>query len=173
MPKVTRSVSDHLPAGDAGMLAFRRLAQSIEAANALRHDRWGLSLLKDQIRLNLGKIEVMTVTPNTVKLLVDFDALPEDFTKCPGRNLIVRNLDNPEEGVYRSVPYSMFCNIRLAHCPDVADCLNTMEQAHLALLRKAALTPRNPMTAKSHSVAAIQEIEQLLGIKLPQPSYAS
>ena len=167
------SVASLRPAGKDGSTALNRLADSIVRCNELAPDRWGLSVLEHGVRLNFGKIEVMTVDRIAVRMLVDFDTLPEVFPDCEGFSLVVRDVDDPGAGFYKSVPGSVICMIEVANCTGLSDCIHAVEQSHLALLRKASLTGRNPMTAKSHSEATITEIANLIGRSLPQPAYLS
>ena len=173
MKTSVHSVAERLPQHEVGRLALRRLAASIVAANELAPDRWGLSCLRTFLRLNLGKIEVMTISPRVVRLLVASDALPHDLRPWPGSEVVFADPDDLEVGYYKTVPRSALCWIDVPDCEDLGGCLAFMDQSHQLLLRKAALTARNPMTAKSHSVSAIREIEQLLGMTLPQPRYAA
>lgn len=165
------TVSRYLPQGKPGELALKRLAASIFTANELAPDRWGISCLKNFVRLNLGKIEVLTITPLELRVFVtDVEELG-NAPSCPGRSVVVRDPEDLEVGYYKSVPGSALCYIDVQDCTNLETCLGLVEQPHLKLLRRAALTSRNPMTAKSHSIDAIIEIERLLGTMLSQPRY--
>ena len=171
--KEKASVTSLLPAGKDGSTALNRLADSIVRCNELAPDRWGLSVLKHGVRLNFGKIEVMTVDRIAVRMLVDFDTLPEDLPDCDGFSLSFRDEDDPGAGFYKSVPGSAICRFEVGNRTGLADCIHAVEQSRLALLRKASLTGRNPMTAKSHSETAITESANFLGRSLPRPAYLS
>jgi hypothetical protein len=91
MTDSTKTVADYLPPGAAGSLVLRALAASVDKADELAPDRWGLSRRDRLLRLNLGMIEVMTVEPDEVRLLVAAECMPDhvpdaDATKCQHRS---------------------------------------------------------------------------------------
>ena len=172
MAKTPVSVSKFLPPNDAGRTALERLAATFRAANEIAPDRGGLSVLPKMLRLNFGKIEVLTVDPDAS----DCSSTTRSFrtrrpsgrgASCSKASQILRRVS------YRSVRGSVICGVLPIACKDLSDCLADLEQAHLRLLRRAGLTTQNPMTKKSHSVLAIEQISDFLGSPVPQPKYVT
>ncbi len=167
-----KTLKDYLPSGPTGVLALNRLAASIDKANSLSADRWGLSLLRTLIRLNLGMIEVVTLSPDELRLVLDWGSVPDELPDVDAMLFVVGSEDDPFEGVYPSVPGSAICEITLSECTQLPATLLALEQSHLTLLRNASLTTRNPKTKTGHSVSGIRAISTRIRRELPQPRYA-
>jgi hypothetical protein len=56
---------------------LRVFADSIRLAHATGADRWGISLLSDRLRLNVGQVVVCAIEKNGIWLALDRDAIPE------------------------------------------------------------------------------------------------
>ena len=143
------------------------LADSINTASLLAPDRWGLTLKKDLIRLNVGKIEVLALFPFVVHCLVDLDSIPQEIRKDE-RFKLLENETDPRLGYYKSVPGSVVCNII---AEDFEGVLPIIQEAHRILIENASQTGRNPMTKKAHSPAVVDYLSAYLGREIPHPSY--
>ena len=151
---------------------FRRkcldfLADSINTAYVLAPDRWGVTLKKDLIRLNVGKIEALAFFPDVIHCLVDLESMPRELW-VDDRVTIVENENDPELGYYRSVRGSVVCNVLVE---DFEGVLALIQDSHRILIEKASATGRNPRTRKGHSPAVIEYLCSYLGRDIPHPSY--
>jgi hypothetical protein len=122
--------------------------------------------------INLGMIEVMTVAPDEVRLLVAAECMPDHVPDADAMGLAVGSVDDLSVGFYKSVPGSAICVIQVPRCKHLRETLDALEQTHLTLLQRGALTSRNASTAWGHSVAGIREISSAIQRELPQPRYA-
>jgi hypothetical protein len=143
------------------------LADSIATADTVSPDRWGLTLNKDFLRLNVGKIEVLAFFQYSVHCLIDLNTLPEELRE-DDRVGFKENKTDPSLGFYKSVPGSVVCDIFDEEPEQV---LALIKGSHQALIESAGRTGRNPMTKKGHSPAVIDYLVSYLGRDLPQPSY--
>jgi hypothetical protein len=148
-----------------GRLDF--LADSIGTAYATSPDRWGLTLNKDFLRLNVGRIEVLAFIPDFIHCILDLDTLPEDIRE-DDRVSLKENENDPRLGFYKSVPGSVVCNI---FSEEPEEILALIKGSHKILIENAARTGRNPMTKKGHSPAVIDYLVSYLGRDIPQPTY--
>lgn len=143
------------------------LADSINTAYVLAPDRWGLTLKKNLIRLNVGKIEVIAFFPGILHCLLDLDTIPKELYEDERANLF-ENESDPRLGFYRSVPGSVVCNV---YVEDFEGVLPLIQDSHRVLIEKASKTGRNPMTKKAHSPAVVDYLSSYLGRDIPHPSY--
>jgi hypothetical protein len=143
------------------------LADSINTAYLLTPDRWGLTLKKDLIRLNVGKIEVLAFFPDIVHCLLDRDTIPKELWEDE-KVTILENEDDPSLGYYTSVPGSVVCEVLVE---DFEGVLPLIQDSHKILIENASQTGRNPMTKKAHSPAVIDFLSSYLGRDIPHPSY--
>jgi hypothetical protein len=143
------------------------LANSINTAYVLAPDRWGLTLKKDLIRLNVGKIEVLALFPDIAHCLLDLDTIPKELWE-DDRVTILENENDPRLGYYRSVPGSVVCDVFVE---DIEGVLPLIQDSHRILIENASQTGRNPMTKKAHSPAVIDFLSSYLGRDIPHPSY--
>lgn len=143
------------------------LANSIGIAHALSPNRWGATLKKNLIRLNVGKIEVVTLLPGVLHCILDLDTIPEKLWKDEIVNLHRSEYD-PEIGVYKSVPKSVACNMLVENAEKV---IPLIQDSHRILVQKASQTGRHAMTKKAHSPAVIDYLSSYLGRKIPKPEY--
>jgi hypothetical protein len=143
------------------------LADSINTAYGLAPDRWGLTLKKDMIRLNVGKIEVLALFPKMVHCLIDLDSTPKELLG-DDMVIILKNESDPTLGYYRSVPGSIVCNVFVE---DFEEVLPLIQDSHRILIENASQTGRNPMTKKAHAPAVIDFLSSYLGRDIPHPDY--
>jgi hypothetical protein len=154
-----------LPTGAARAAAVTRLYRSIELATAAAPMQWGLSVLRGFLRLNVGMIEVATVEPKGVRLLVLHPMIPPRCDADPGL-VVHRSTPNPNAGVYPSVAQSAIVDVPSGHA-EIARILGSeLNDAHVSLVKRAAGTRANPMTRKAHKAEAVDLIRELvLGLK--------
>ena len=114
-PAAARAFSVKLLPQKAGRKAVLEVfANAVIFTHALSPDKWGVSLLDQFIRLNLGGIEVVTLARETLRLVLFRPKLPAEL-----RELVTG------EG-YRRVPQSCFLDI------DYLDAAKTWDLAKLA-----------------------------------------
>ena len=143
------------------------LAESINTAYVLAPGRWGLTLKKDLLRLNVGKIEVLAFFSDVVRCLLDLTTIPKELWQDERVNLL-ENERNPSLGYYRSVAGSVVSNVVVE---DVAGVLPLIQASHQVLIENASQTARNPSTKKGHSPAVVDYLSWYLGRDIPHPTY--
>jgi hypothetical protein len=145
------------------------LADSVAAAAAAAPASWGVTLKEDLVRLNVGLIEVLSLHPDWIHIILDSRCFPEavrgysevelSFERSPG-----------QKGVFRSVPVSVFC----AFPAELASQLFPLvRQSHESLVRAAAETQLNPATRVGYSPAVIDYLSATLGRHFAHPKYYS
>lgn len=101
------------------------LADSILRANRSNGDRWGVTLDRDVVRLNVGKPEALCIFPGCLRVVLDIDTLPKvlmprrDGLVVKGKNMrwetkglyLWGSKNDLKLGVYSSVPGSISCII--------------------------------------------------------------
>ena len=71
-------------------------------------------------------------------------------------------------GFYKTNPGTEACRIPIRF---VGSTYRMLQQSHTAVIERAALMARNPMTRRTHSPALVRFIAQETGERLFQPSY--
>lgn len=154
-----QQVFKHLPDSTARQAVTQRLCDSIELAIQRAPMKWGLSVLREGLRINVGMIEVMTVEPEWVRLLVVHSRVPRECEEDP--HLFVLRAPDPNRGVYPSVSQSAVVALPTDH-PDLDGLLNhTLATAHAALVERAGNTRANPSTARGHRPEAVDLVREL------------
>lgn len=153
-------VLDYLPTDGEMQVAAARLHESVEIAKRHAPSQWGLSVRDGFLRLNVGMIEVMTVEPAGVRLVVLSPEIPAAVRR--DKRLHLReSAPDPNTGVYRSVYQSAIVEIPCRH-PDFPLILSdALSAPHRHLIARAAATRINPMTRKAHSQAAVDFIGKI------------
>ncbi len=144
------------------------LANSVKEANRLADDKWGITLFANCVRLNLGRIEVLSIRQDgLIEVTADSESLP-DFP--PELNVEVHKPtgNEPSDGVFKTVPGSAACFFFEEQTLLV---LPQLYESHTKLLGKAAQTSRHTMTEKAHSPGVIEYLKDYLNQPLPQPAY--
>jgi hypothetical protein len=142
------------------------LANSIEIAHSISPKCWGVTLKEDLVRLNVGKIEVISLG-EILHCMLDRDTIPSELWKDEIVNLFLNEHD-PEVGFYKSVPNSVACNMFIE---DAEKVISLIQNSHNVLVENAAQTGKHPMTQKAHSPAVIDFLSSVLGRKIPKPEY--
>jgi hypothetical protein len=173
MAELSVPIRDLLPRGKAGLSWAKTLANSLVRAHALAPNGWGLSPVSGLLRLNLGMIEVLTVSPVETRLIVDIRGL-RSRSQLLEAGLLEEYEPLPERGVFKSVRGSAVCYAWDADNGSLLDrdIRLDVNQAHIALLAGAALTRRNPTTSTGHSTRAVAALGDLVGRTLPLPTHA-
>lgn len=143
------------------------LANSIEMAHSISPNCWGVTLKDDLIRLNVGKIEVVSFLSEILHCILDHDTIPKKLWKDEIVNLFTDEHDL-ESGIYKSVPNSVACNMFVQ---DAKKVIPLIQDSHRVLVESAAQTGRHAMTKKAHSPAVIDYLSSFLGRRIPKPEY--
>lgn len=161
-PESARSVIERLVGSKAARRAFCEvLARSIRIAHDSSHDCWSITLFRSAVRLNVGQIEVIHLTGDGLKFVVDAGALSAE-----SRRRLGRHVTNPSD-VYPSVP------VRKSMCwiPNdrIAELAPLSAGALESLIREAGSRKlRSPFHA-SFSEGVVRFVEKELEEKLPRP----
>lgn len=144
-----------LPDDGVRQLVLLRLHKSATLAEALAPNAWGLTLLKDGFRLNVGMVEVMVLSGGYLRVYLDIPYGAEPYS----------------EGYFVTTSHSSFYGQQcafLAPAADYENWANKIESAHEAFVQKAVLTRSgarrhgSPHT-KSHSSALTEYIAISVG----------
>jgi hypothetical protein len=136
---------------------LKALAESIEFANYVAPSKWGVTLFTDGLTLNVGMINVLTLTRFAAGLVVD-------RKRRPKRRYRLLNNGLP----YKSVPRSLGLEIPLS---GFRAAYQKLANSHIALIREAAVTRRHPMTVRCHSPGICSYLLNELDVPFFQPAY--
>ena len=156
-----------IPRKNDRQICLEFLANSIEIAHSISPKRCGVTLQKDFVRLNVGKIEVVAFFPETLHCVLNYDTIPSKLWKDELIRLRTNEHD-PEAGFYSSVPSSVICDIFVQ---DVKKVIPLIQNTHRVLVEDAAQTAVHPMTKKAHSPAVIDFLSSALERRIPKPEY--
>jgi hypothetical protein len=158
-----RVIERLLPEGRSRIEILRFLGSSIERANALEPAAWGVTLTDQMLRLNVGRIETLTVTQDSVHLVLTRGSLPRGLESMADVVL------HPDTGsLHPSVPGSIACDIPASQFPAARA---QVAESHRVLLEHAARTASRTSWAASHSPGVLRYLAGVLGIALPVPAY--
>jgi len=165
------TLAELLPAGKAGKVVAGFFASSIEAAHLAKPDRWGVTMRKGYLRLNVGSSEAVTLVEDEIHVCALRNSVPAFVLEHPDCFL-----DEDERGpgvdFYKSTKGSILVVNDELKSRDLSRLLEALQQSHLQFVRLAATGNTNPMTKKSHTVLAVEELSRFVGRVLPQPKYA-
>ena len=128
------------------------VAESIRRAHELAPEKWGVTPKDGWLRLNLGRIEVLTVSGTRMRVVVDAATAPGDLELAGG---------------YASVPGSQVTVVPVSHAAAV---LPRLRRSHDELLQHASKGSFNPGSRRGHRNWAVDEIARLVGVHLPLPA---
>ena len=142
------------------------LAISIEIAHSISPNCWGITLQNNLVRLNVGKIEVISLL-DIFHCILDLETIP---TTLWNDEIVAlsKNEHDPEAGFYKGVPNSVACNMFIEDAKVVSP---QIEESHRILVENAAQTGRHAMTKKAHSPAVIDYLVSFLDRRIPKPEY--
>ena len=154
-----------LPDENSRRTCLEFLANSIHKANQLVPARWGITLYDSALLLNCGMIEIITILPDQIHVILDIDSLPE---LPPDQAEIRKTRDGSTKGFYPSVRGSIACDFDAEKAflvfPQIAD-------SHKGLIQKAARSPFGPNRKNAHSPSVIKYLNEYLNLSLSQPAY--
>lgn len=169
-------MSDHisalLPEGNAGKLIAGFLASTLLSAHAAAPSGWGLTSRSKLVRLNVGSAEALSLASGELNICVLRSTLPAEILRHPSLYLHEPD-DGPDADVYPSVHGSQLLVVDNLGLRGLRALLERVQQSHLGYVGRAALTNPNPMTKKSHTPSAVDELASLTARSLPQPRYAA
>jgi hypothetical protein len=134
------------------------LADAVVEANTYSPAKWGTTMRADFIRLNLGRVQVVTIGRELLHLLVREDRLPE---KLPAHWVLAAG--------HLSVPEA--CAVQIS-APTIADWTH-IRPAWSEAARLAADTPMHNMTKPSHAAGVLEFLRTATGREIPRPSWAA
>jgi 5-methylcytosine-specific restriction protein A len=137
------------------------MAESVEIANNIPHS-WTITLFDDAVRLNVGRIEVLTYLADALHYVVDSRNIPDELMLHKG--VEVRTAP---KGVYPSVPISAFCDFPADLAGDVFPILRA---SHDSLIRAASAVHGTPYRA-AYSPAVIEYLSLKTDRQLQHPRH--
>jgi hypothetical protein len=152
-----------LPDAATRMMFLTILADSIVAAHAADPSKWGVTLYRNRIWLNVGRVVVCGIRRDGGWLTLDKGQTP-DLQRLEQAGLLGAG--------YRSLPSSV--GLRFSATTEPA-LLQSVQAAHAALTQQAANMVkqlRGP-TAQAHSSGAMAYLRSTLQRSLPDPDYAT
>lgn len=140
------------------------LADYIIQAHAQGTSRWGITLFPNRIRLNVGKIQVLVISAETLYLVMDAAAL-----SSADRTVLKQAGEIPNQ-VYDSVPRTTDVMVAAENLSTVAP---VIDKGYKRLVERAAKTSKRTPWYKSHSSGVIKYLAHTLGRAIPQPDYGT
>ena len=137
-------IVDVFPNPAVRAVCVRFLAASISLASSCSTNCWGVTMSDRGLRLNVGRIEVLTLWQSddqSLHVVIDAATVPEGLTEIEG----VMLSDSP---LYRSVPSSIGCDFPAGRASTI---LPLIASSHEAVIRMAASTPLNPSARAAYS----------------------
>jgi hypothetical protein len=169
-PDETARTLEHLfPNARFRSVCVAALADSITAAHAAAPNGWGVTLFDALIRLNVGKIEVMSLHPDWIYVILDSRSFPEGLRSRSNVELTFEYAPG-QKGVFRSVPVSVLCGFP---ADAIGKLFPLLKQSHVSLIRAAADTALNPAARVGYSPAVVKYLSAILGRHFEHPMYYS
>ena len=134
------------------------LADAVVEANGLSRVKWGTTIRAQFIRLNLGRVQVVTIGRELLHLLVREDRLPK---RLPAHWV-------PAPG-HLSVPEA--CAVQIS-APTVAD-WTLVRPAWSEAARLAVDTPMHNMTKPYHASGVLEFLRTATDREIPSPAWAA
>ncbi len=150
---------------DIRMACARLLADSISIAHHVSSSCWSVTLFSDKIRLNVGPVEVLVLSPDHVFLLIaDLD------NKFLGERKY-RDFVTESEIHYSSIPIDQ----RRCYIPPemIEEFYPLIHENHSALIQLAAKKRPKTTWKNSFSPGILAYLNTLLNVSLPMPAYFS
>lgn len=149
----------------SGALNF--YADAIEYAHAENPTSWGITLLKDRIRFNVGFLTIGTLQRDGYWVSLHRDAVTEPVRRELDESPFWTWVD--DEG-YKQIPTdSGFCTAPAAE----TNLWETLRKPHLAMVEAVARKWRllRIQSRQAHSPGALRLLEELTGRTLPRPEF--
>ena len=142
------------------------LVESLELANLNAPHRWGLVLAAGALELRVGKIAVLSLTPDGLRCVVDRAQIPASIRR--DRRITLRESSaESAHGVFASVRGS--ASVELP-APLVATAFPLLRDAHRFLIVKAGVNCRNYVDVIAHDPDVLGGLALLVGRELPAPA---
>lgn len=142
---------------------FEFLADSIMIAAQHGPGSWGLTLKPNFIRLNVGRIEVITIRKGEIAVVLS-SKVSSDLSHAVETKRVNGG------ALYKSVPDSFWSNFSQS---TLERATNGIRASHDALIIDASSTFRHQSIATAHSPGMVSYIAEYLGRQLPLPTYAT
>ena len=169
-PDETARILEYLfPEARIHSVCIATLADSITAAHAAAPNGWGVTLFNALIRLNVGKIEVISLHPDWIQVILDSRSFPEELRNRSNVELTFEHAPG-HKGVLRSVPVSVACEFP---ANAIGELFPLLKQSHASLIRAAADTALNPAARVGYSPAVVEYLSAILGRHFEHPMYYS
>jgi 5-methylcytosine-specific restriction enzyme A len=139
----------------------KTLATSIRVAHKAGDASWEVTMFSNRLRLNVGQVEVLTLSADRARLLVHAPLSSEDAS--PG------NVEIGSKPYYPAVPVPSGVCFMAAH--NLSLLSPTVREAHDNYVRAAASFKRRSPFRKSFSPAVLEYLEAALLESIPLPSY--
>ena len=140
--------------------------EAILEAHRQHPGNWSVSLAEPKkVRLNVGRVVVMTLEPNTVWLVVEEARLPEDLRER------VKPLMTPEYR-YETLPTGIGLNLTPAQAWAWREALWPAFAAFVAQAARGT-TYLPARLRQAHSPAFLRYLAEVLGEEVPEPQYAN
>ena len=130
------------------------LARSIEWAAYESNDRWGVTLHRRRLRLNMGWVECVVAFEDGINVLVEAASTPVEF-----------HLNGRE---YKWAPG---CDTVTLTVSAAAEALHALTECHRAAISIAARQAASPAIRGAHSPGILLWLSERIGRPLPHPSY--
>ncbi len=160
-----KTVERLIPSPTAQAACSHLFSQAIQRAHQIAPNGWGITLTSRFIRLNVGRIEVLTMWANSIHIVLLGSHFPSELEKIPGVDLGRRG-----RTAYRTVEGSRSA---LIPADAVSNLLTVLVNAHAPLVDAAAQTPRHSMIIVAHSPGVLRYFESVLQSPLPNPAYSA
>jgi hypothetical protein len=137
------------------------LADAVRAAHVHGSSKWGVTLFKRRIRLNVGKCLALELRKGSLRMGLAPTRIPEDLKQ---------KLDETCEwsDAFATFPPTMLCEIPLERF----GALRPLLAPHFAdFIRIAADTARQVTTARSHSPGVLAYLESAMGTAMPKAEH--
>jgi len=143
------------PAAMRSYLTF--LYDSIKFLSSDYGDRWGISLFKKKILLNVGRVGALALYKNELRILVESEVAPSGTTFR-------------RKKTYRTASGCRKINVSLSQLQTVLR-TRTLSKAHLGAMSIAA--KRKPVKGirEAHSSGVIEYLSEFVNKPVPGPSY--
>lgn len=140
---------------------LKAIAESIITANREHAEKWGLRLRPGNIMLKVGFVEVLQVTTNEFRELLEKRSILSRMRKDPSCIFDPR-------APYKNAPGCVGCE--MDHSA-VWENYRVFQPAHAAALRIASKGPRRADIPEDHCAGLVAYIADRLDIDLPLPAY--
>ncbi|MBV9467740.1 MAG: hypothetical protein JO316_16300 [Abitibacteriaceae bacterium] len=152
-----------LPQTETRRIALSFLTSSINQANNISADAWGITLFKDLVRLNIGNTEAFVIESGAVYVVLDDTSLSDQ-----ARRQLKKWGEFGKKGHYRTVPNAIGLRLPTAK---LSQAIPLLQDAHTRLIEEAASRRKRTTWYEAHSPGVISYLQSTLSVEIPNPSY--